>query len=1256
VNKNPKPMSVSLLEYYINQHAAKEVRDRGLALFFDKKVGELNINHNTNIVEADVEGKGDTYTVIVSDYKTMNINAECNCPYNYGGICKHSVAVIYKMISTIYPKKQLPDKSKKPVIISRKSTTPHEIADFDTLTSTSLKKYFRDGNRWYAYEDITIRKATIIDSGLIFIVDDDRNYSDYEMVVTVYKQNDTYFSTCSCDRAVIGLCIHQYGVLRQLIQKGNNTLQYFQPDFITKTLQIAANQNNIPEKFATTDNFLIEIDEYLDLKIKPKGKLDGLLAMPEDKKEYLSDYTYRAKFDKSIVQQSFVEIEKSSSSIAYVFQFDDYTDGMSEELVAIKGILSKNKKKFRTAIQAITFADLPDLNATEKDTELLILAEQLLSTEGTMRWSDDHDDYNMHVLRKAHQTLMKIFRTLEDHDLVFYLDPEEIYLKKNTIAPIKLSNRMLTFEIILKSDDDFIWLEPLICESENKFQIDEMRRMSDFIWLHDETFYLLGAYSMYQAINFFYHHKQVKMFKANAADFFRDIVIPLSERFNIDIEGMDDFDISETYLKPLKKQVYLSEIEGHILFTPVVVYNHKKEIEVMMQGNVIEENDGRIRIFRRNAEYEAGFIHFIRSLHQHFSNQFNESSLALPLEEMLGNNWFFDAFQEMKAKDTEVLGLQKLKSFKYSPYRPKITTGIKSGVDWFDVSLQISFGEEVISLKKLKKFITNKEKFIRLGDGSIGMLPEEWIEKLEKYFRVGEVKDEKIQVSKLRFGIVDELFDQIDDEAVLTELAEKKKRLESFSEISKTGKPAAIKATLRDYQKEGVNWLKFLNEMRWGGILADDMGLGKTVQILTLIANIKTQKPKTSLVVVPTTLIFNWENEIKKFYPSLKVFFYYGINREKDHEQFQNYNLVVTTYGLMVNDIEILSKIPFNYIILDESQAIKNPLSKRFKAASLLKGNNKLTLTGTPIENNTFDLFAQMTFVNPGFLGTQKYFKDYYSTPIDRDQDPARAGELRKMINPFILRRTKEQVATELPPKTEDVIFCRMEKKQWNVYEQYRNKYRDYLMRKIDEKGMNNAKMYVLEGLTKLRQICNSPKLIEDEKHINHSSVKLDELMRQINEKTGKHKIVVFSQFVKMLKLIEEELKRDDHNYEYFDGSSTQKQRRESVNRFQNDEDCRVFLISLKAGGTGINLTAADYVYIFDPWWNPAVENQAIDRTYRIGQNKKVFAYRLICKETVEEKILRYQERKRKVATDIIRTEDSFVKQLTKDDINDLFG
>jgi SNF2 family DNA or RNA helicase len=461
---------------------------------------------------------------------------------------------------------------------------------------------------------------------------------------------------------------------------------------------------------------------------------------------------------------------------------------------------------------------------------------------------------------------------------------------------------------------------------------------------------------------------------------------------------------------------------------------------------------------------------------------------------------------------------------------------------------------------------------------------------------------------------------------------------------------------LRHYQKEGLNWLNFLDAMQWGGILADDMGLGKTLQVLTFLQHLINKKHSTNLIVVPTTLLFNWEKEIEKFAPKLKAMYYYGTNRKKDTTTFKDFHLVFTTYGTLLRDIEMLAEFKFNYIIIDESQAIKNPASRRFKAVNLINAKNRIALSGTPIENGTFDLFAQKIFVNTGFFGGAKAFKDNYSNAIDKEGNETIANELQRIVNPFILRRTKEKVASELPAKTEDIIYCEMESEQRKIYDAYRNNYKNQLLNKIEDEGMGKSKMMVLEALTRLRQICDSPALLKSDDIESNESIKIKEIIRHITNKTANHKILIFSQFVHMLSLIKDELAKLNIEYEYLDGKSNIKQREKSVANFQKNNNLRVFLISIKAGGTGLNLTAADYVYIIDPWWNPAVENQAIDRCYRIGQDKKVFAYRMICKNTVEEKILNLQNKKKKIAGDIIQTDENIMKTLKAEDIKELFG
>jgi non-specific serine/threonine protein kinase len=451
--------------------------------------------------------------------------------------------------------------------------------------------------------------------------------------------------------------------------------------------------------------------------------------------------------------------------------------------------------------------------------------------------------------------------------------------------------------------------------------------------------------------------------------------------------------------------------------------------------------------------------------------------------------------------------------------------------------------------------------------------------------------------------------------------------------------------------------LHYLSEIGWGGILADDMGLGKTVQALSYLHYYKATRGRLqALVVCPTTLMFNWENEIKKFTPNLTYYIHHGGERGRSKEQFQQAEVVITTYGTLRSDIKLLVDIPFDYVILDESQAIKNPSSKVTKAACLLNAKNRICLSGTPLQNNTFDIFAQMNFLNPGMLGSIEFFRQEFAIPIDKFGEADRKDHLRKLLYPFILRRTKEQVAKDLPDKIETILYCEMEDEQRSIYDAYRNDFRDKILGTIESQGIQKSQLTILQGLMKLRQICDSPAILnEADKYPNHS-IKLEEIGREITENISNHKALIFSQFLGMLALIKEKLKALEVDFEYFDGSTSAVERERAIQRFQNDDNCRVFLISLKAGGVGLNLTAADYVYIVDPWWNPAVEQQAIDRTHRIGQTKNIFAYRMICKDTIEDKILQLQDKKRLLAKDLITDDEGFVKSLSREDVEYLFS
>ncbi|MDL1959832.1 MAG: DEAD/DEAH box helicase [Deltaproteobacteria bacterium] len=584
---------------------------------------------------------------------------------------------------------------------------------------------------------------------------------------------------------------------------------------------------------------------------------------------------------------------------------------------------------------------------------------------------------------------------------------------------------------------------------------------------------------------------------------------------------------------------------------------------------------------------------------------------------------------------------------------------ISSGIDWFDLEGGISFGEHVIPLPKAIKAFLRGEQTVTLGDGSTGLLPEKWLSHNLPVLELGTTSGQKNRGKTIRFSstqalILDALLEENEVEPVDRRFLEIRNALKDFSGIESFPVPADFKGVLRPYQEDAMGWFAFLKKFGFGGILADDMGLGKTVQILAWLAGEpENGKEGPSLVVSPTSVLFNWQAEAKRFVPDLKILAYSGNNRSDLIKEMDQTDLVITTYGLVRRDIETLKNLNFNYIILDESQVIKNSGSQIAKAVRLLKARYRLCLTGTPLENNVGELWSQMEFLNPGLLGPRAIFDRKFAKPIAQGDKVAR-NILKQMVKAFLLRRTKEAVAKEILGKMERVILCPMTDGQAKIYSQVRDHYRASILATVERQGLSRSRIKILEGLLRLRQAANHPALIGED---SAGSGKLDKLTTLIKEAVScGHKALVFSQFTKMLSLIRRSLDNAGIIYEYLDGRTPQARRKDRVRRFQDDKDIKLFLISLKAGGLGLNLTAADYVFLVDPWWNPAVEIQAVDRTHRIGQDKKVFTYRFITAETVEEKVLALQEKKRELVSAILCGGQDMLRQLSREDLDLLFS
>jgi superfamily II DNA or RNA helicase len=575
---------------------------------------------------------------------------------------------------------------------------------------------------------------------------------------------------------------------------------------------------------------------------------------------------------------------------------------------------------------------------------------------------------------------------------------------------------------------------------------------------------------------------------------------------------------------------------------------------------------------------------------------------------------------------------------------------VASGIDWFELHGDVEFEGETVGLPRLLAALRRGEGFVPLGDGSVGLLPDEWLQRWAPLAGLGQTEGDHLRFEVPQAALLDAWLADEPEASCDETFARARERLRSFTGIAPADAPPGFQGALRPYQCLGLGWLHFLRDFGLGGCLADDMGLGKTVQVLALLESRRERRAAEglppSLVVVPRSLVFNWLSEAAQFAPALRVLDYTGTGRAQEAEPFAGHDVVLTTYGTLRRDIARLKETELDYVILDEAQAIKNAASQTAKAARLLRGRHRLALTGTPVENHLGELWSLLEFLNPGFLGASTF-----RTRSAELRDPGTAARqaLARALRPLILRRTKDQVAKDLPARVEQTLVCELPARQRKLYDELRDHYRAVLDKRIGAQGLGRAKLLVLEALLRLRQAACHPALLA-RGHDDDPCAKLDLLLPQLGEVLEEgHKALVFSQFTSFLGLLRRRLDATGLPYLYLDGKT--RNRQELVETFQSDAGSALFLISLKAGGLGLNLTAADYVYLLDPWWNPAVEAQAVDRAHRIGQTRTVFAYRLVARDTVEEKILELQAGKRALADAIVQADQSVIASLSREDL-----
>lgn len=751
----------------------------------------------------------------------------------------------------------------------------------------------------------------------------------------------------------------------------------------------------------------------------------------------------------------------------------------------------------------------------------------------------------------------------------------------------------------------------------------------------------------------FFSKEVVEVKKNSERAYFQKFVKQTAEKFDTILKGVNT---TLEHVKPSFKGI-ITDTEPPKLKVQASYQNNLVDIDSTKQRLlqiVTDEKDFHLITFERSYKQEQEGIELLKSLGFTYSkNSFFTSGPEAPVIDLVNKHHpllVAHGFQFETTEREEELFIG----------HTTISFSISENIDWFDVKAVIRFGEFEIPFHKLRKNILNNDPKFKLPNGQWATIPQEWFAEFRYIFAFAENDGDKITLNKQHQNLIAEESSTI------------KLLMKDEPEKSHLTVPPELKSILRPYQKDGFDWLSQLRANHFSGVLADDMGLGKTLQTITLLKahyaelqangadtdNIdlfteSMKEHRASLVVVPSSLVYNWAAEIRRFAPSLKAHIHVGHLRSFDPIIFKKNHILITTYGLLRNDAEFLSKQEFEYIILDESQTIKNPTSKIAKAVGTLNTKHRLALTGTPIENSLSDLWSQMNFLNKGLLGSYTFFKSEFVTPIEKNNDENKKNKLKKLVYPFILRRTKEEVAKELPPVSEQILVCEMTEEQESLYDEVKSQYRNFILNELEDPLQAKNRFLVLKGLTELRLIANHPKIYDE--NLTEESGKFKEITERLIEiQEAQHNILVFSQFTRHLNLLEKLLIEKKLEYSMLTGATTNRQK--AVEKFTKNDSCNIFLISLKAGGVGLNLTKADYVFLLDPWWNPFAEKQAIDRAHRIGQMQNVFSYKFITKNTIEEKIMQLQQRKLALAGEFIPTGPKESLIFDREDLEELFS
>ncbi len=1254
-------MALPHLIKYVYTNGTDEVIRRGKKIH---AIGFVELTDYDELLDSvSFRVKDDSYSTFYKvsihkfkDAKTLSVR--CACPYNLGDICRHEAAALIQLQEMI-DKNLL--KAEDVEYDQRHTVVKMKYIDLKSIRLLSSPETYQEAEKF-----LRTNKANIIHA------QDENVKATVEIGGTVYnvlirKNEERNFDTSSdYEDRQHPLSLPKVIVFLQLLNS-------FGPYYFDTIRNWDKEKNKLLEAYG----YSLSDDLKGKFEFSYKEGKPFLRVLDPSIRRISPQESLKPKVAPVVVEPVSAEAgdlnekpELPALRLGIVFNFNhDSYPGFSVDAVA--GEPDESNSAFVNRVEKLDLSKFVNIDSfQESDRQLFPLLRKMQESEITRFlnrnspfsgiWENiiHHEEDDLPEETKAlmveyiQPKLKKLFTEQADNPFIFQLASKKVF-KTDHLNTVGIVPEFITPFFKISRLDENYEVECWVKLNGQVVDVMENEITSSVIFLYRQNLYLWAKPEDINLVDRFLSKGKITIKKSDWPEQLKKFILPLTKEYQVEFSpGM----VSEVRDTAPDKRVALVEKGDYLIFQPLFSYKGY-ETKPGGKAELIIPGADKILVVHRDKAAEEDFVQKLENLHSNFIRPEGGQQLALKGNDVLKNNWFFlfvDAMNEMKVP---VYGFEALKNFRFNTAKPQTKIHISSNTDWFDARVDIMFGEQKVTIADVKKALANRQQFVPLNDGTLGILPEEWIKKYSLLFRVGEGRQNEMRLSKYHMSVIDELYDNRNEQELIVDLEAKYDQLREFKQIREIPLPEHLNAVLRPYQAHGYHWLNYLQEIGWGGILADDMGLGKTIQALAYLHYYRHHHGKlTALVVCPTTLMFNWENEIKKFTPTLSYHIHHGGERIRSREKFNGVDILITTYGTLRSDIKMLVEMKFDYVVLDESQAIKNPSSKVTKAASILRSKNRICLSGTPLQNNTFDIFAQMNFLNPGMLGSMEFFRQEFSIPIDKLGDPERKDHLRKLLFPFILRRTKEQVAKDLPEKMETILYCEMESEQRNIYNAYRNDFRDKILGTIEQNGIQRSQLTILQGLMKLRQICDSPAILNETEKFPNQSIKLEELGREITENISNHKALVFSQFLGMLALIKAKLKELEVDFEYFDGSTSAVDREKAIQRFQNDDNCRVFLISLKAGGVGLNLTAADYVYIVDPWWNPAVEQQAIDRTHRIGQTKNIFAYRMLCKDTIEDKILQLQERKRILAKDLITDDEGFVKSLTKADVEYLFS